>query len=189
MLERARERPDQVDWHQGDLNAWSPATPPDLIYSNAALHLVDGHASLFPRLAEVLAPGGVLAVQMPQVANDGFRSAVFDVAEHHLWAARLGERRRLLTLPLNTYHALLSPLCAVDAWSTTYLHALTGERPVLEWIKGAHLRRYLAALADDTERNAFLDAVAERLHALYPPGPDGVTLFPFTRLFIVARRR
>src|SRR5205085_2066324 len=37
----------------------------DLIFSNAALHWVDNHATLFARLATRLASGGQLAVQVP----------------------------------------------------------------------------------------------------------------------------
>ncbi|MEE2968859.1 MAG: methyltransferase domain-containing protein [Pseudomonadota bacterium] len=45
-----------------DLNHWEPGTPPDLIFTNAALHWLDDHDRLFPRLLHMLAPGGVLAV-------------------------------------------------------------------------------------------------------------------------------
>ncbi len=41
---------------------------------------------------------------------------------------------------------------------------------------------------DDSERAAFLDAYRSRMAAVYPPSPDGTTLLPFRRLFIVARR-
>ena len=39
--------------------------PIDVVYSNAALHWQDDHAQLFPRIFDWVAPGGVLAVQMP----------------------------------------------------------------------------------------------------------------------------
>ena len=42
----------------------------DLIYSNAALHWLSDHAQLFPSLLAHLAPGGVLAVQMPRMFSE-----------------------------------------------------------------------------------------------------------------------
>jgi trans-aconitate 2-methyltransferase len=76
----------------------------------------------------------------------------------------------------------------LDVWQTTYWQALTGEDPVLEWVKGSLLRPLLAELGDG-EREAFLGQVAEGLRAAYPADEGGVTLFPFQRLFVVARRR
>jgi trans-aconitate 2-methyltransferase len=47
---------------------------------------------------------------------------------------------------------------------------------------------YLDALTDAEEKAAFLDAWRTRLARDYPRREDGVTLFPFTRLFLLARR-
>src|SRR6185295_13416417 len=49
----------------GDIASWSPEGRFDLVFSNAALHWVDGHETLFARLAEALTDEGQLAVQMP----------------------------------------------------------------------------------------------------------------------------
>lgn len=49
-----------------DIGTWQPETPPALIFSNAVLHWLPDHAAMMPRLAGCLAPGGVLAVQMPR---------------------------------------------------------------------------------------------------------------------------
>jgi trans-aconitate 2-methyltransferase len=64
---------------------------------------------------------------------------------------------------------------------------LDGGNPVVEWTKGTAMRPFLEVLAD-TDRQAFLSAYAERIAEAYPSRPDGKTLFPFRRLFIVARR-
>ena len=70
MLERARSGDSggaaaRIEWIEADIAAWSPPSPPGLLYANASLQWVDGHDALFPRLFRSLAPGGVLAVQMP----------------------------------------------------------------------------------------------------------------------------
>jgi len=73
-------------------------------------------------------------------------------------------------------------------WTTEYLHPLTGEDPVLGWVKGTALRPYLARLEGTDLAQPFLDACAAGLRKAYPPRTDGRTLFPFRRLFFVARR-
>ena len=67
---------------------------------------------------------------------------------------------------------------------------LAGDKAVLEWMKGTALRPYLTALdGDPTARDAFLAALGGRLSAAFPRRPDGATLLPFPRLFLVAQRR
>ena len=47
---------------------------------------------------------------------------------------------------------------------------------------------FLAALRGG-EREAFESAYRAQVWAAYPPRPDGTTLFPFRRVFIVATAR
>ena len=56
---------------------------------------------------------------------------------------------------------------------------------MLEWVRGTALRPVLAAL-DAEERALFLEEYARRLRSAYPELPDGRTLFPFRRFFLVA---
>jgi trans-aconitate 2-methyltransferase len=70
-------------------------------------------------------------------------------------------------------------------WETEYLQVLDGDNPVKEWTKGTWLGPLLGAL-DEPERSAFEENYAERVLAAYPPRPDGKTLFPFRRLFMIA---
>ena len=66
------------------------------------------------------------------------------------------------------------------------MHILPGEDPVLEWYKGSGLRPVLAAL-DAEQAAAFLAEYGTRVREAYPPSPFG-TIFPFRRVFAVARR-
>ncbi len=74
----------------------------------------------------------------------------------------------------------------LDVWETTYLHRLTGTDPVLEWITGTALRPVRAALSAG-EWAEFREELAPRPRAAYPAGADGVTWFPFRRIFAVAQ--
>jgi trans-aconitate 2-methyltransferase len=54
-----------VRFERGDIAAFAPSTPYDIVFSNAALHWVPDHAALLRRLSSGLRPGGQLAVQVP----------------------------------------------------------------------------------------------------------------------------
>ncbi len=190
MLAKARQRPGMVDWIQGDIGDFAPAALADLIFSNAALQWLDDHATLFRRLACALAPGGVLASQMPLSFDQPWHVEMRALAGEDPWRDRLAGLAgvRALASP-GEYFEWLSAVCGqVDIWSTTYVHVLEGDDPVVDWMRGTGLRPYLDALSDPEEREAFLGAYRTRLASLLPARPDGRTLFPFPRLFIVARR-
>ena len=190
MLRRARTRDAQVDWVRADLADFAPDIAPDLIFTNAALQWAPDHARLIPYLASHLAQGGVFACQMPDAYESDGHRALRDLAETSAWSTRLGsvQAARPIARP-DAYYAWLAPICGeIDIWTTTYLHVLEGDDPVVEWMRGTTLRPYLDALADPADRTAFLNDYRERIRALLPPRADGVTLFPFPRLFIVARR-
>ena len=59
---------------------------------------------------------------------------------------------------------------------------------MLGWVKGSVLRPILAVL-EPHESEAFQSQLADRYRARYPPGADGTTIFAFSRLFVVAKRR
>ena len=189
MLERARADLPDASWIEADIGTWAPDAPVDVLYSNAALHWLDGHAELFPRLAGYLAEGGCLAIQMPANFTAPSHQLMYDVALDGPWRPTL---EPLIvdppTAPMATYYDILAPVTAeIDIWTVEYLQALTGDNPVAEFTKGTWLRRFLDAL-DEPLRSDFEDAYRARILEAYPRRDDGVTLFPFRRLFIVAIR-
>ena len=91
-------------------------------------------------------------------------------------------------LDSSDYYRILAPhASAVDVWTTEYLHLLEGEEPVFEWVKGTGLRPILNRL-DAAELEQFVERYRAGLQELYPRQEDGTTLYPFRRLFLVARR-
>jgi len=189
MLERARGTDPGVEWQLADLHTWAPSSPVELLYSNAALHWLDDHDALFPALVAMLAPGGVLAVQMPRNFSEPSHTSLYETVRDGPWRAQLEPMIRVEpTKPAAHYHALLAPhVRELDVWETTYLQSLSGDNPVAEFVRGSALGPFLAALAGD-ERTAFESAYRTRVTAAYPARADGTTLFPFRRIFIVARR-
>jgi trans-aconitate 2-methyltransferase len=190
MLDKAAAAAPDISWERADLASWRPPRPADLIYSNATLHWLPGHDQLFPALFAALAPGGVLAVQMPRNFSAPSHTVITDVARNGPWRARLEPLLRLApTAEPAFYFGLLAPRsAALDIWETEYLQVLEGEHPVKEWVKGTWLRPLLDAL-DEPDRNHFESRYADLVAKSYPRRADGHTLFPFRRLFIVAKAR
>ncbi|MEZ5830754.1 MAG: trans-aconitate 2-methyltransferase [Dongiaceae bacterium] len=189
MLAKARKEAPGLAFALADLTSWSPPDKADLLFSNATFHWLDDHAALLPRLAARLSPGGVLAVQMPCNRNSPSHLLMDEAAAAGSWHAKLKQLRpiyRSVETP-EGYYRILAPLCRqVDIWEATYLHVLEGDNPVVEWTKGTALRPYLDAL-DEPDRSGFFAAYASRIAAAYPKQPDGRTLLPFQRIFLIAR--
>lgn len=190
MVATGRTAARGVSWVQADLGAWQAPKQFDVIYSNAALHWLPEHDKLFPRLIASVAPGGILAVQMPRNFEAPSHTLIAETALSGRWRGKL---EHLVTPPPvqgpSFYHGLLAPLSqTLDIWETEYLQVLQGENPVKEWTKGTWLMRYLDVL-EAAEKVAFEAAYAERVAKAYPPTASGETLFPFRRLFMIARRK
>jgi len=56
MLDKARAAAPHCRFEQADFGTWTADTAPNVIYTNAALHWLGGHDTLFPRLFAQLAP-------------------------------------------------------------------------------------------------------------------------------------
>ena len=188
MLELARASGVAARWVEADLADWTPAVAPVLIYSNAVFHWLDDHERLLLRLLGQLAPGGVLAVQMPLNHATPSHRCVAETIAAGPWRARLTPlwRDRPVGEP-ETYRDGFQELAAnVEIWETTYHHVLDGDNPVAEWVRGTTLSPLLAALGPD-DADAFYVDCAGRLARAYLVRADGTTVLAFRRLLIIAQ--
>lgn len=190
MLERARAEAPAIEWRQADLATWKADQPVDVLYSNAALHWIDNHRAVFPRLLDALAPGGVLAVQMPRNHDAPSHTGMAAAARGGPWRATLEPvmREHPVQTPDVYFDIIAGAGVKPDIWEVEYLQQLEGENAVVEWTKGTALKPLLDAL-DEPWRGQFLADYTTRMKTAYPCRADGITLFPFRRLFIVASKR
>lgn len=185
MLERARATGAYADLVEADIATWQPAEPPALIFSNAALQWLPDHAALMPRLAGCLAPGGVLAVQMPRQTGAPSHRFLRDISMH-----LFGDRFDFTdwtppVAPAEAYWRMLAPLGEVQAWEIDYVQELQpcdDGHPVRRFTESTAMRPFLDKLTP-AEQAEFTGAYEEALSVAYPLLDSGGALFPFRRCF------
>jgi trans-aconitate 2-methyltransferase len=189
MLNAARARLPNCRFVQGDIASWQPETPLDVIYANAALQWVPDHPALVPQLFGLLAPGGVLAFQVPDNRDEPSHRLMREVAAAGPWAATLSNAGgRLGVLPPAAYYDLLAPVAAeISVWRTIYHHALDGAGAIVDWVRSTGLQPFLRPL-DPAQQADFLRNYEAAIAEAYPVRADGKRLLLFPRLFVVARR-
>jgi len=183
----------RLSFVEADLRTWTPPGPVDVLVTNATLQWVPDHLALLPRLVAALAPGGVLALQVPHNFGAPSHVLLHELRNAPRWRPLVGDdaapsldRAASSGEAVDYLAALAGAGCAVEAWETTYLHVLTGADPVLEWMRGTGARPTLAGLPD-ADRAEFEREYAAALRTAYPARPYG-TVLPFRRVFAVAVR-
>jgi trans-aconitate 2-methyltransferase len=187
MLGRARHDYPGIEWVEADATSWRAPQPLDLLFANALLQWVPDHEQVFPALFSQLAPGGVLALQMPYNQNEPSHRAMRELPEPfhgHISGARALSR---VSSPAFYYDLLAPHAERVDIWQTTYEHVMADPAAIVEWVKGTGLRPYLEALPAAL-RPEYLARYTRAIDEAYPQRADGKRLFSFPRLFIVAVR-
>ena len=191
MLEKARSQTvdKRVSFAKGDLAHFKPDAPPAILYSNATYQWLPGHIDMFPGLLKLLPSGGQLAIQMPRNHEAPSHALMRAAADAGPWAGKLKGIGGIARVEEPArYYDVLKPLSSeLEVWETIYQQVLTGKDPVAQYTSSTGLRPFLEALAEP-ERTQFYETYAKMIAKAYPTRPDGITLFPFRRLFIVARR-
>jgi len=191
MLAKARSQTSdpRISFVKGDLTHFKPDVSPAILYSNAAYQWVENHIEYFPGLLKLLPPGGQLAIQMPRNHKAPSHALMKQAAAMGPWRDKLAKVGGIRSVwePARYYDALKPHSSDVEVWESIYQQVLTGKNPVAQYTAGTGLRPYMEALSKE-EGAAFYETYAGLVAEAYPMRGDGITLFPFRRLFIVARR-
>ncbi|SON57833.1 Trans-aconitate 2-methyltransferase [Hartmannibacter diazotrophicus] len=188
MLAKARVRLPDVRFEQTNARDWQPDGPVDVIFANAVFQWLPDHVDVLTRLMGKLAPGGVLAVQMPDNMDEPVHVLMRDTAaEMPFWSLLKDAARPSLPSVRTYYNALLPKAKVIDIWHTVYNHALTDADAIVEWVRSTGLKPFLDPL-DETQQKQFLTAYRHKVAMAYPPLANGKVLLRFPRLFIIAAR-
>ena len=197
MLETARKQLPQARFEAADIASWAPAEgepAPDLIYANASIQWVGEHEALIPRLFSLLAPGGVLAIQMPDNRQEPSHRNMREVAQLPQFVGHIGgaSKSRTEILPIGAYYDLLAApehgAASVDVWHTIYQHPMDSAEAIVQWLRGTGLKPFVEGLPTELQAD-FLAEYQRRIDAAYPKRADGQRLLAFPRLFMVAQRK
>lgn len=189
MLERARAHASEgLRFEAGDISAFRPEAPLDLVFSNAALQWLPDHDRLLANLAGHLAPGGQLAVQVPANFDSPSHTTAEEVAAEEPFASQLdGARRMPGVLAAEAYAERLHALGFTEQHVRlqVYGHLLPAREDVVEWVKGTLLTHYRARL----DAAAFARFEARYRDELLRRLPDERPFFfPFKRILMWGRR-
>lgn len=190
MIERANEhQSEHLSFELARAEDFS-ATGVDVLISNALLQWVPDHLALLSRWADELPAGGWLALQVPANFDSPSHRLMRELASAPRWRDTLDGVLRhadAVAEPAEYLTTLINAGLRVDAWQTSYLHVLSGEDPVLDWVRGTGLRPVLQALENNADRAEYEAEYASLLRQAYPTRGD-VTVFPFLRTFVVASK-
>lgn len=172
----------------GDIGELPLEGPYDLIFSNAALHWIPDHPSLFARLTGALAPSGQIAVQMPANHEHVSHTVAAEIAQEPPFREALGGyAREVPVLAPEAYATLLHALgfARQHVRLQVYGHLLATRGDVVEWVKGTLLTDYQRRLPEDLYP-LFLERYRSRL--LPHLGDLDPCFYPFKRVLLWATR-
>ncbi len=190
MLARtSRHATKQLSFVEGDLNTFVPPAGADIVISNAAYQWVDDNPARLRAIAAQLPADGWLAVQVPGNFAAPSHTLLRELLAEPRWAEATNhlQLRESPVLDAAGYGELFaSEGLVVDTWETVYNQVLTGEDPVLEWVKGSALRPVLDVLSQ-ADAEGFIADLRPRLREAYPATTAG-TVYGFRRVFAVGHR-
>lgn len=178
-----------LGFEQDNITGYFPATPVDILFSNAALQWVEDHEAVFPRLLDCVAPGGQVAIQMPD--NDDFVSHAIAKTvgrEEPFISAMDGYVRSWPVKPPEWYAILLDRMgfTTQDVSLRIYGHHLESREGVIEWVKGTYLTDYEKRLSPKLYAR-YLERYRERLFEVIQDSRP--FFYPYRRILIWGRKQ
>ena len=159
----------------------------DLVFSHAALHWVDDHQSLVPRLLSFLRPRGQLAVQIPSNYDHPSHRLIKEIAREEPFNRALGGwTKQPATLTIAEYAELLYRHGGeeITVFEKIYPHLLESSDALADWTSSTALVPYFERLPEGLQK-PFMQRYRARMHSLWPDGP---VFYGFKRIIFAATR-
>lgn len=190
MIEKAKkDYPDQ-EWRIIDAGKDELNEKFDIIFSNATIQWIPDHRNLLKKFYESLNDGGLVAIQLPLFFDMPLGKTIASVAEDNRWSHIAKDVTSLFTIHnTKTYYDFLSEWYhSIEIWESNYIHIMDSHESILEMIRSTGLRPYLDKLENETDKKDFENLVLQGIIRDYLLQKDGKVLFPFERLFFIAKK-
>ncbi len=190
MIEKAKKDFPNQDWRILDAGKDVLDEKFDIVFSNATIQWIPNHSKLLKRFYNLLPDKGGVAVQIPMFWDMPLGKAISRIATHNRWGAvTKGATEEFTIHNYSFYYDILSELFqSIDIWESDYIHILDSQISILEMIKSTGLKPYLERLESDVDKKDFEDLVLMEIIKDYPLQKNGKVLFPFKRLFFIAKK-
>lgn len=159
----------------------------DLVFSHAAIHWIEDHHILIPKLFSLVRPGGQMVIQIPSNFGHASHILIGETAREPLFRDALsGWLRHPPVLSIDAYAELLYAHGAKDivVYEKVYGHVLEDAADLADWVSGTALLPYLDRLPEDLGKQ-FQERYREHVRARWPKGP---IYYPFRRILFSASR-
>jgi trans-aconitate 2-methyltransferase len=157
----------------------------DLIFSSAALHWVENHEELIPKLFSQLQSGGQIVIQVPSNHLHTTQTILKGIAvEKPFKEAFSGWARNSPVLSVSEYAESLYQIGGknIVIFEKVYPHVLNDVDAIIDWMRGSVLIPYLDRLPMELHKS-FIESYRERLLENWPEGP---VFFPYRRILFAA---
>jgi trans-aconitate 2-methyltransferase len=190
MIETAKRNYPHQEWIICDAGKDSIKGKYDIVFSNATIQWIPNHAELFKKFCSLLNENGLIAIQIPMFWDMPLAKAIAHITENNKWAECTRGVEKIFTIHNYVcYYDLLKDFFnTIDMWETHYLHIMESHFSILEMIRSTGLRPYLERLTAEKDKKEFKALVLKRIESDYPLQKDGKVIFPFKRLFFIAKK-
>jgi len=189
MIEKARKDYPKQEWRILDAGTDAINEKFDIVFSNATIQWIPDHSKLLKKFHDLLSDKGLVAVQVPMFWEMPLGKAILRITANHRWNTVIKGAIEVFTIhDYSFYYDTLSELFnSIDIWETDYIHIMDSHLSILEMIRSTGLRPFLDRLETDSDKKEFENMVLMEIKKDYPLQRNGKVLFPFKRLFFIAK--
>ena len=190
MIDEAKSKYPAMEWVCADaFSDLSDIGKFDIVFSSAAIQWIPDQDKLLAKLYGMLNENGVLAAQVPCTKHMAVQIELDKLASTAKWKPLFADVSSHSAYSAETYYDILCGLTPdIDLWETRYFHVMQSHSDIVNWYSGTGLRPYLDCLDGGALAAEFLADFEAALKIAYPIQADGKVLFPFTRIFFMAKK-
>jgi trans-aconitate 2-methyltransferase len=190
MIEKAKKDYPFQNWQILDAGKDEINAKYDIVFSNATIQWIPNHMQLLKKFHFMLSERGLIAIQVPLFWDMPLGKAIAAIALDNHWNSITKEVTDLFTIHNHSfYYDTLSELFhSIDIWESDYIHILDSHLSILDMIRSTGLKPFLERLKSDQDKKDFINLVLTEIKKDYPLQKNGMVLFPFKRLFFIAKK-